>query len=117
VKLNEAQILMGIHLKELGVSFIQEHLVAPGRKWRWDFYLPFYNIAIEIDGYFKGHHGAGYGSDNEKQNVGVMLGYRPLRFSTNDVKRGKAKTFLKEYLNGTERGTGVSRSIGHGSWW
>jgi very-short-patch-repair endonuclease len=98
VKHNEAQLLMAIHLRELRLRFRREVPVCGWRKWRWDFLLPDHNIAIEIDGYFAGRHGAGWGGDNEKQNTGVMLGFRPLRFSTNDVKRGKARAFLKEHL-------------------
>jgi len=71
--------------------------VTPGRRWRWDFTLPDELIAIEIDGFFKGRHQA-FGKDYEKQNFGVMRGWRVLRFTTRDVLRGRAKAFLKEYL-------------------
>jgi very-short-patch-repair endonuclease len=95
---NECETLLAKHLKELKLEFISQHEAIEGRKWRWDFLLLEHGILIEIDGYFGGHHGAGWGSDNEKQNAAVMRGWRPLRFSTNDVKRGKAKEFLKQWL-------------------
>jgi very-short-patch-repair endonuclease len=72
--------------------------VCADRKWRWDFFLPDHRIVIEVDGYFKGRHGAGWGSDNEKANHGTMAGVRVLRFSTKDVETGKAKAFLSVWL-------------------
>lgn len=96
-KINVGETLMAIHLRELGLGFDTQARVFPDRKWKWDF-LVADNILIEIDGYFAGHHGAGYGSDNEKANTATMMGFRCLRFSTNDVKRGKAKEFLKQWL-------------------
>lgn len=92
-----APCLLAKHLKELGLKFCTEVYVTPLRKWRWDYVLTDHRIAIEIDGYFMGRH-QGWGKDNDKQNYGVMLGWRPLRFSTNDVLRGRAKAFLAEHL-------------------
>lgn len=95
---SEAELLFAVHLKELGQRFrwhVKFHCV---RKWEWDFVLLDHGIAIEIDGYFKGRHGAGWGADNEKRNTGTMMGYRVLVFSTKDVSRGKAKAFLAEFL-------------------
>ncbi len=86
------------HLAELGLEFMTEVRVCPERKWRWDFVLTNQRVAIEIDGFFKGRHGAGWGADNEKQNMGVMLGWRVLRFSTGAVLKGEAKAFLAEWL-------------------
>ena len=106
-KPNVGQILMATHLKELGLGFCEQFKFHQDRKWLLDFYLPEYAIGIEIDGYFAGKHGAGYGSDNEKQNTATMSGIRMLRFSTNAVKRGEAKQFLSEWLsNGHSPGTG-----------
>jgi very-short-patch-repair endonuclease len=94
---NVGQTLLAIHLKELQLEF-REQYQFHHRKWRLDFYLPEHRIGIEVDGYFAGKHGAGYGADNEKQNTATMCGIRMLRFSTNDVKRGKAKEFLQDWL-------------------
>lgn len=97
-KINIGETLLGIHLDELGLAYVTQAPVCEGRKWKWDILLVESKIAIEIDGFFKGRHGAGWGADNEKQNVGTLLGYRVLRFSTQDVKNGKAKEFLEEWL-------------------
>jgi very-short-patch-repair endonuclease len=95
---SQAEILFAKHLKELGLGFRTNVPVVIGRRWRWDFELSSHRIAIEIDGYFKGRHGAGWGADNEKRNTGTMLGWRVLVFSTNYVFNGKAKEFLEDYL-------------------
>lgn len=90
-----AELLLMKHLDELGFAYEREVKFHHLRKWRWDFTLPEHRIAIEVDGYFQGKHGAGWGtSDNDKQNHGVMLGWRVLRFSTKAVLRGHAKAFL-----------------------
>lgn len=98
MKHSEAEILLAKHLEELGLFFVQEYRFHGERKWRWDFLLTEHRIAIEIDGYFKGRHGTGWGSDNEKRNNGTMLGYRVLVFSTSDVLKGRAKEFLQANL-------------------
>jgi very-short-patch-repair endonuclease len=97
-RINVGETLMAQHLTELGLRFSQQQQVIHTRRWAWDFLLEDYRILIEVDGYFAGRH-KGWGGDNEKQNAAVMQGWRPLRFSTNDVKRGKAKEFLKQWLS------------------
>jgi very-short-patch-repair endonuclease len=98
MKHSPAEILMEIHLKELGLAYEAEVQFYAGRKWRWDFLLTTSNIAIEIDGYFKGRHGAGWGADNEKRRTGTFMGYRVLVYSTKEVLTGKAKEELAGYL-------------------
>lgn len=95
---SEGEEVLAIHLTELGLLFVRQYGVIGNRKWKWDFYLPVEHIAIEVDGYFKGRHGKGWGADYEKQNTGTMLGYRVLRFSSTEAKNGKAKEFLQEWL-------------------
>lgn len=113
---SQAEDLLAIHLSELKLKFIRQVPVCADRKWKWDFAITsvhssvlFPNreveskyhavrIAIEVDGYFKGRHGAGWGADNEKRNTGQMLGWRVLVFSTKDVLNGTAKEFIKSWL-------------------
>ncbi len=98
MKRSPAEILLGIHLKELGLPYEEEIKFHPERKWRWDFLLTGTGIAIEVDGFFRGRHGSGWGSDNEKRNTGTMMGFRILVFSTKSVLRGEARDFIKSYL-------------------
>lgn len=95
-RINVGETLLAIHLKELGLKFQEQVSFHETRKWRFDFVVE-QSIAIEIDGYHKGKHGAGYGADNEKANMATMMGFRVLRFSTSDVRTGKAREFLKHW--------------------
>ena len=94
--------LFAQHMKELGIRATREALVVPSRKFRWDFAWmdgSLQNWGLEIDGYFNGRHKA-FGGDNEKMNLATVNNWKFLRFSTNDVKRGVAKSFIAEHLLG-----------------
>lgn len=95
-----AQRLVTTWLREWGYTVENEVRVVDGRRFAWDVCIPSERIAIECDGYYKGRHGAGWGSDNEKANLGVMLGWRVLRFSNADVigKKGTAYEFLRAWF-------------------
>jgi hypothetical protein len=100
--LSEAEDLLAIHLKELGIEFTKEFRFYQERRWRIDYFLPSDSIGIEIEGAIWSHgrhsRGSGFQSDMEKYNTATMLGIRLLRFSTADVLTGKAKGFLKTWL-------------------
>jgi very-short-patch-repair endonuclease len=97
-----AEILFEKHLAELGCEFVSEYRFHPLRKWRFDWALPEYKLAIEQEGgiWTGGRHtrGKGYQQDLNKYNHAVMLGWKVLRFSVEDIRKGTAKAFLKEYL-------------------
>jgi hypothetical protein len=112
-----AHILFEKHLKELGLYATKEVQFHDTRKWRFDFLLFRFverieggalfgeplKVAVEIEGaiWSRGRHtrGKGYQADLDKYNHATMMGYRVLRFSTEDVLRGRAKAFLAEHLN------------------
>ncbi len=107
--MNEAHLLLEKHLRELGLQYQCEYPFAAqiGRKWRFDYLLTDIRngnalVAIEIEGglYVRGRHtrGKGYQGDLDKYNHATMMGYRVLRFSTQDILRGRAKAFLKVHL-------------------
>jgi hypothetical protein len=97
-KLTPAQILLGMHLEELGLEPEFEAALCPGRRFRFDVVCRKQKLAIEIDGHYQGKHGAGWGADHEKQNMATMLGWRVLRFSNRAVENGSAKQFVAKYL-------------------
>lgn len=96
-----AQVLLSDHLAELGILHRQEERFCE-RKWRLDFYLTEFRIGIEIQGgiWTGGRHarGAGYQNDCDKANTATMMGIRLLRFTTEDVMKGRAKQFLGEWI-------------------
>jgi very-short-patch-repair endonuclease len=97
-------VLLERHLRELGLPFEREYRFHATRRWRFDYWLPDARLAIEIEGaiWTRGRHtrGKGYQADLDKYNAATMMGYRVLRFSTDDVLRGRAKAFLVEHLKG-----------------
>lgn len=85
--------LLGCFAKDLPTPE-REHLFAKeamGRKWRFDFAWRQHKVAVEIEGgtWSGGRHNTGSGiqADCEKYNAAIVLGWRVLRFTTNDVNK------------------------------
>lgn len=100
---NEAGILLEAQLTELvGKYWDREHLFWPSRKWRFDYFLFNYDIAIEIEGgaWTNGRHtrGKGFIYDMEKYNHAALKGFKVLRFTPQDVLTGKAIDFIRKVL-------------------
>ena len=91
---SEGEAILAQHLKAHGVNFEQEFKFHPDRKWRADFYIVDHMLLVEVEGgiWSGGRHtrAKGYIGDMEKYNAAVALGYRVLRFSTEQVKSGFA---------------------------
>lgn len=65
---------------------MREHRFHPDRKWRFDFAWPSQRVAVEVDG--SGHQLFGTAdNDNEKLNEAARLGWRILRFRSNQKKK------------------------------
>ena len=62
-----------------------------GARYRFDFAIPEYKIAIEVEGgiWNNGGHvrGSGYLKDCDKYNLATLQGWRILRFTTNHIER------------------------------
>lgn len=99
-KLSPAQILMGIHIRELGLGEVlyEQHIPADSND-RFDICCPEPRILIECDGTFNGKHGVGWGKDNNKANTAQMLGWKVLRFDNKFILRGAAREWLKQWLS------------------
>jgi len=102
-KRSEAQVLLGIHIRELSKSIPIEYEFRfhEDRQWKADVYLPGLKLLIECDGgVFRGGHkrGTALEDDYMKQNMAQMLGYHLIRFSNGQVERGEAKAFLAMWL-------------------
>jgi very-short-patch-repair endonuclease len=73
----------------LPIEPVREFRFAPPRRWRFDVAWPECKIAVELEGgqWIKSRHrtGTGYGKDAAKYNAAVALGWRILRFVTNDL--------------------------------
>ena len=98
---SQYELLLALHLKELGLEFVQEYRFCSNRKFRADFFVPD-NLLIEINGgvWTSGRHnrGQGYINDLEKINLAQSLGFVVLQFTTDQVSDGNAKEYIKNYL-------------------
>jgi very-short-patch-repair endonuclease len=75
-----------------------------GRRWEADFAYPDLKLLIEIDGgvWRRGggahSHPSNIQRDMEKSNDAALLGYRQLRFTSDQVRNGEAVAFLIRVL-------------------
>lgn len=75
---------------------------AVGRRHRFDLAWPEQMLALEIDGgvWIGGRHnrGSGFLRDQEKGNLAVLLGWRVLHCTPQDIQKGATLLLLKEAL-------------------
>ena len=80
--------------EQAGLAFVREHKFHPTRKWRADFLVGCWpnHVLIEYEGgvWSRGRHtrGAGYAADCEKYREAVKLGFRVMRYTSQDLKDG-----------------------------
>jgi very-short-patch-repair endonuclease len=79
----------------------------PTRKWRFDFANPTLKIAIEQEGgiWTGGRHtrGIGFLKDIEKYNTATSMGWRILRFSTQQIAKMEYVPFLEALISQDSR--------------
>ena len=70
---------------------VREFCFHPTRKWRFDFAWPAARVAVEMEGgiWIGGGHTRGliYAGNCEKYNAAAVLGWRLLRYVTNDLRK------------------------------
>ncbi len=73
------------------IKFVRQFKPFKDRRYACDFYLPDYNVVIEIEGgqWINGRHqrGAGYKNDIEKYNLITLSGYKIVRLTTDHFMR------------------------------
>ncbi len=81
---------------------VAEYRFHPVRKWRFDWAYPGRFIGIEHEGgtYNRGRHvrPKGYAADCEKYNAAAILGWRVLRFTTEQIGSGAAVQVIRRAL-------------------
>lgn len=99
----EAQLQMQLIACGLGDHITREFRFHPVRKWRFDFAIVKYKIAIEVEGgvWVRGRHTrpAGFINDVEKYNEAVILGWRVIRVTKEHIESGKAIDWVMRLLN------------------
>jgi very-short-patch-repair endonuclease len=72
---------------------VKEYRFHPKRRWRFDYAWPEHRIAIEIEGgawiYGRHNRAKGFVNDMQKYNEAVMLGWRVLRYTPEQIKAGQ----------------------------
>lgn len=102
--MSKAEDILAHHLNALKIPYEREHLFHPKRRWRFDFAFPDVKLAVEIEGGVwmkKSRHTSprGFMGDIEKYNEATNLGWRLLRFTPEQVKKGMAINAIEGLLN------------------
>lgn len=106
---SELEALLALQIRALGLPTPKtEYVFHIGRKWRFDFAWDDYMLAAEVEGgtWNGGRHttGAGFERDAEKYNQAVLDGWRVLRFTGGQVKRGEALDVIRRALKQESEG-------------
>lgn len=97
-------------VSQLRVKVEKELKFHPERKWRFDYAIPEYKIAIEIDGGLwldgGGRHNraSGYKGDMEKFNAAASLGWLVLKFTPQQKFLTSTLEIIKETLKYKQHG-------------
>lgn len=92
---------------DLNVECVKEYRFYKARKWRFDYALPLYKIAIEVEGgvWTQGRHTRpqGFLSDMQKYNTAALLGWRVFRTTPDKLVSNDTILLLKEQYRGLLR--------------
>lgn len=87
-----------------GAECVREYPFYCRRKWRFDYALPAYKIAVEVEGgvWTGGRHirPQGFLGDIEKYNTAALLGWRVFRTTPDKLLSGKTVLLLKNAISG-----------------
>ncbi|MCD8312685.1 MAG: endonuclease domain-containing protein [Bacteroidales bacterium] len=92
---------------ELGVTVVKEYRFHPKRMWRFDYAIPEYRVAIEIDGgvWTQGRHTRpkGYLGDLDKFNAAASMGWVVLKFTPANQYSGETMRLIRETVDNRKR--------------
>ena len=101
---SEGEVTLARDLRALKIGFEQEYKFHPERNWRADFWITGSKILVEVEGgiWSGGRHtrGKGFIADMEKYNAAAVMGFKVLRFDTQQVKSGLAIKQIENLVNG-----------------
>jgi very-short-patch-repair endonuclease len=97
----EATLILQIRAAGLPLP-VQQHRFHPARRWAFDFAWVDHQLACEVQGgtFSGGAHvrGAGYQRDCEKAQAALLLGWRIIPVTSEDVTTGRALAVLEAAL-------------------
>ena len=89
----------------LGAECVKEYRFYKQRKWRFDYALPLYKIAVEVEGgvWTQGRHvrPKGFLSDMQKYNTAALLGWRVFRTTPDRLLSNDTMLLLKSAISGS----------------
>lgn len=89
---------------DLNVDCVKEFKFHPKRRWRFDYAIPEYRIALEVEGgvWTSGRHTRpqGFLGDIEKYNAATLMGWRVFRTTPDDLLRTATLNLLKSAISG-----------------
>lgn len=98
------EVTLATHLRGCKINFEQEYKFHAERNWRADFWITGSKILVEVEGgiWSGGRHtrGKGFIADMEKYNAAAILGFKVLRFDTQQVKSGLAIKQIENLVRG-----------------
>ncbi|MBR1786661.1 MAG: hypothetical protein IJ756_05815 [Paludibacteraceae bacterium] len=104
ITLPPTDIFTQLCAKELGVECIKEYQFYKSRKWRFDYALPKYKIALEVEGgvWTQGRHvrPQGFLGDMNKYNTATLCGWRVFRCTPSSLLTNNTLLLLKNAING-----------------
>jgi len=102
----EVDLCLETHLREIfghSPTIEAEYKFHGSRKWAFDYAIPQFKLAIEIEGgiWTFGRHsrGRGYQDDLQKYNSATAGGWTIFRFSTEDILKGDEIFFLADWMS------------------
>lgn len=102
--MSAAEDELALHLKARRIGgWVREHRFC-ARRWRFDFAWPDHKLACEVDGavWVQGRHtrGAGVEADNAKYAAAAIEGWRVLRVTPGQIRKGLAVAWIEQALAG-----------------
>lgn len=89
---------------DLRLEVVKEFRFHPQRRWRFDYALPEYKIALEVEGgvWTGGRHTSpkGFLGDIEKYNTATLMGWRVFRTTPDDLYKKTTLDLIKTAVSG-----------------
>lgn len=102
---SEHDLFTRLCASQLGAECVKEYRFYKARKWRFDYALPLYKIALEVEGgvWTQGRHvrPQGFLGDMQKYNTAALLGWRVFRTTPDNLVSNDTISLLKCAITGS----------------
>lgn len=99
---NQSDFFTALVRSDLKLEIVKELRFHPKRRWRFDYAIPSYKIAIEVEGgaWTNGRHtrGKGFLGDVEKYNQATVLGWRLIRCTPDTLTKSDTLSLISELV-------------------